>query len=130
MPWQAHARGMRGRAGWLLNVRQLPMLSEVAVLVRQPHSPSLAPREPTGAGWLCRKGASRAARPLDGKAGPASLPVSLPARSVGDTEAQQAQLSAVTKEATAKALLITIKKLQGLKAEKGRLEQAIRGLQV
>ena len=33
-------------------------------------------------------------------------------RSVGDSEAQQAQLSAVTKEATAKALLITIKKLQ------------------
>ncbi len=32
--------------------------------------------------------------------------------SVGDSEAQQAQLSAVTKEATAKALLITIKKLQ------------------
>ena len=36
----------------------------------------------------------------------------MPARSVGDNEAQQAQLSAVTKEATAKALLITIKKLQ------------------
>lgn len=36
----------------------------------------------------------------------------LPARSVGENEAQQAQLSAVTKEATAKALLITIKKLQ------------------
>lgn len=31
---------------------------------------------------------------------------------VGDSEAQAAQLSAVTREATAKALLITIKKLQ------------------
>ncbi|KAL4436364.1 hypothetical protein ABPG77_009926 [Micractinium sp. CCAP 211/92] len=48
---------------------------------------------------------------------------------VGDAEAQQAQLTAVTKEATAKALLITIKKLQGLKAEKGRLEVEVRGLQ-
>lgn len=49
---------------------------------------------------------------------------------MGDAEAQQAQLTAVTKEATAKALLITIKKLQGLKAEKGRLEVEVRGLQV
>ncbi|PSC71702.1 kinesin KIFC3 isoform X4 isoform A [Micractinium conductrix] len=43
---------------------------------------------------------------------------------VGDTDTQQAQLSAVTKEATAKALLITIKKLQALKADKSRLEEA------
>ncbi|KAL4420520.1 hypothetical protein ABPG75_010176 [Micractinium tetrahymenae] len=48
---------------------------------------------------------------------------------VGDAEVQQAQLTAVTKEATAKALLITIKKLQGLKAERGRLEQAAQDLQ-
>ncbi|PRW21080.1 kinesin KIFC3 isoform X3 isoform B [Chlorella sorokiniana] len=49
---------------------------------------------------------------------------------VGDSEAQQAQLSAVTKEATAKALLITIKKLQGLKAEKQRLEEAAASLEL
>lgn len=43
---------------------------------------------------------------------PAAAPTTHVHCSVGDSEAQQAQLSAVTKEATAKALLITIKKLQ------------------
>jgi regulator of replication initiation timing len=43
---------------------------------------------------------------------------------VGDQDAQQAQLSQVTKEATAKALLITIRKLQSLKAERQRLEES------
>ena len=60
----------------------------------------------------------RAAGPLP--TAPELLP--LGARRVGDSEAQQAQLSAVTKEATAKALLITIKKLQARAALFGCLQ--------